>query len=133
MTNIRSMIEFYESQLIGLTAFCLLTLAVERYLSQSNRKKLSQDLGGDETGSLKGRGLLAALTRQYLVVYAIVMGECYAFSSSKNVSIYVPLQGPIGYRDHTSILSIENNIDIQRDSSRFYSSLALFRLAWRRH
>ena len=127
------MIEFYESQLIVLTAFCLLTLAVERYLSRSNRRKLSQGLSGDETGSLKGRGLLAALTRQYLVVYAIVMGECYTFSLSKNASMYVPLQGPTGYRDHTYILSIENNTDIQRDSSLFYSSPALFRLAWQRH
>jgi MFS transporter, MFS domain-containing protein family, molybdate-anion transporter len=77
------MIGFYESQLIALTAFCLLTLTVERCLSKSNRTELSRELGAHnhvENGSLKGRGPLAALTRQYLVVYAIVMGELSYFS-----------------------------------------------------
>ena len=65
---------FYELQLIILGAFCLFILSIERCLSNSNREKRSKDLADSEHSGEKSN-VLAALTRQYLVVYAIVMGE----------------------------------------------------------
>ncbi|KAK7462850.1 hypothetical protein VKT23_007426 [Stygiomarasmius scandens] len=67
---------FYERQLIILTSLCLLSLALERFLSKprqlpkhSPEARLENGLGpkGDVNS-------LAALTRKYLVVYALVMG-----------------------------------------------------------
>jgi len=70
------MIGFYELQLVFLVASCLVLLFLERHISR--RKEKEKDLhaverleNGEPTAS---RNSLAALTRQYLVVYAIVMG-----------------------------------------------------------
>jgi hypothetical protein len=142
-TNVHSMIGFYESQLIFLTAVCLLTLTLERYASNlaanNNHKRLSKDLDRVDTGHLKGRSLLAALTRQYLVVYAIVMGECLSLSfnleqrQSDIDRVAMHVQVPTGYKDPTYIPSTESNTSIQRDLSPSYSSLGSSLLGWQRH
>ena len=59
--------EFYELHLIILSIVCFLSLLADRY-SKSNRKQR------DAVDERQGSGSLATLTRQYLVVYAIVMG-----------------------------------------------------------
>lgn len=71
------MVGFYELQLILLVSLCLIFLLLERHVSR--RKELKEkDLhsaerleNGEPTAS---HNSVAALTRQYLIVYAIVMG-----------------------------------------------------------
>ncbi|KAG2156927.1 uncharacterized protein EDB93DRAFT_1221426 [Suillus bovinus] len=71
------MVGFYELQLILLVFLCLIFLLLERHISR--RKELKEkDLhtaerleNGEPTAS---HSFLATLTRQYLIVYAIVMG-----------------------------------------------------------
>ncbi|KAJ7701188.1 DUF791-domain-containing protein [Mycena rosella] len=66
---------YYEFQLLFLSIGCLVALIADRVASQNRQQKDSHEeraeggLGGAGSGSA-----LAALTRQYLVVYAIVMG-----------------------------------------------------------
>ncbi|OAX34510.1 DUF791-domain-containing protein [Rhizopogon vinicolor AM-OR11-026] len=70
------MVGFYELQLILLVFSCLILLFLERHVSR--RRDKEKDLhvverleNGEPTPS---RNSLVALTRQYLIVYAIVMG-----------------------------------------------------------
>jgi len=67
------MLSYYQSQSAILVAICILWLLAQHLLS---RKASSQSLGGDARPSLAGdtSQALAKLTRQYLLVYAIVMG-----------------------------------------------------------
>ncbi|KAJ7119928.1 hypothetical protein C8R43DRAFT_1099133 [Mycena crocata] len=69
---------FYEFQLLWLSIGCLVALLADRHASQNRRKLASKDSREERAeGGLTGSGTasaLAALTRQYLVVYAIVMG-----------------------------------------------------------
>lgn len=67
-TNMDGLPEFYELHLILLSIVCLLSLLADRY-SKKNRKL--RDVVDERLGSSS----LATLTRQYLVVYAIVMGS----------------------------------------------------------
>jgi hypothetical protein len=67
------MVHFYELQLILLSAFCLFTISVERFLSNASHKR--RLTAGDRAEIGKTSNLRAVLARQYLVVYAIVMGE----------------------------------------------------------
>ena len=60
--------EFYELHLIILSIVCLASLLADKY-SKKNRRL------GDVVDERLGSGNLATLTRQYLVVYAIVMGS----------------------------------------------------------
>lgn len=57
--------EFYELHLIILSIICLLSLLADRYAK-------TRDLVDERPGL--GNSSLATLTRQYLVVYSIVMG-----------------------------------------------------------
>jgi len=70
------MVGFYELQLVFLVSSCLILLFLERHVSQ--RKDKEKDLhvvDRLEIGELTPpRNSLSALTRQYLIVYAIVMG-----------------------------------------------------------
>ena len=59
--------EFYELHLIILSIVCLLSLLADRY---SKKKQKLRDVVDERHGSSS----LATLTRQYLVVYGIVMG-----------------------------------------------------------
>ena len=69
--------EFYELHLIVLSIVCLLSLLADRY-SKTNRKP--KDVVDERLGS----GNLTTLTRQYLVVYGIVMGSSpYYFHSDR--------------------------------------------------
>jgi hypothetical protein len=72
------MIEFYELQLILLTLFCIFSLLLERLFS-NRKQQLTKETPEDRLENGKhwhgATNSLAALTRQYLVVYAIVMGE----------------------------------------------------------
>lgn len=62
------MAPYYELQLTILTAFCVISLLLERYVS-NRRKEHQTDAGHGATSAA-----VAALTKQYLIVYAIVMG-----------------------------------------------------------
>ncbi|KAJ7104382.1 hypothetical protein B0H15DRAFT_809794 [Mycena belliarum] len=69
---------YYELQLLYLSIGCVLAFIVDRVVSRSRRRLSAKDSREDRAeGGLGGSGsaaTLAALTRQYLVVYAIVMG-----------------------------------------------------------
>jgi hypothetical protein len=79
------MFQFYELQLILLTGFCIFSLLLERYASKQKRSlapkgshdpdRLENGHGHTRSISISGHGGLATLTRKYLAVYAIVMGE----------------------------------------------------------
>ncbi|KAJ6586323.1 hypothetical protein DFH09DRAFT_255134 [Mycena vulgaris] len=70
--------EFYEIQLLCLAIGCFVALIADRQASKSRRQLSAKDSREERAeGGLSGSGsasALAALTRQYLVVYAIVMG-----------------------------------------------------------
>ncbi|GBE88863.1 hypothetical protein BKA93DRAFT_497710 [Sparassis latifolia] len=69
------MLSFYEFQLVGLVSFCLLFLLVEKQLSRWRQSKQKGDFTAEGAASSSPSGnVLAKLTRQYLTVYAIVMG-----------------------------------------------------------
>jgi hypothetical protein len=70
------MVGFYELQLVFLVSSCLILLFLERHVSRQKDKEKDLHVverleNGEPTPS---RNSLAALTRQYLLVYAIVMG-----------------------------------------------------------
>ncbi|KAJ6624257.1 DUF791-domain-containing protein [Mycena sp. CBHHK59/15] len=69
---------FYEFQLLWLGVACLVALLADRQASKARRRVSAKDSREERAeGGLSGAGsagALAALTRQYLVVYAIVMG-----------------------------------------------------------
>ncbi|TFK48921.1 DUF791-domain-containing protein [Heliocybe sulcata] len=62
------MAPYYELQLTILTVFCVISLLLERHVS--NKTKENQAGSGHGATS----AAVAALTKQYLIVYAIVMG-----------------------------------------------------------
>jgi hypothetical protein len=70
---------FYEFQLLWLSIGCLIALLADRRAAQTRRKLTVKDSREERAeGGLSGSGTasaLAALTKQYLVVYAIVMGQ----------------------------------------------------------
>ena len=67
---------FYEQQLLGLGVVCVLALMLDRYVSNSAEQQQSKAHAEDRLESGKpGGSALAMLTRKYLLVYAIVMGE----------------------------------------------------------
>ena len=63
--------EFYELHLIILSIICLLSLLADRY---TKTKQNSGDVVDERPGNSSS---LATLTRQYLVVYGIVMSSSY--------------------------------------------------------
>lgn len=74
------MVAFYELQLILLVTSCLVFLLLERHAS--SRKRAAAASGRDyhadrleNGGNTVPVNALTKLTRQYLLVYAIVMGE----------------------------------------------------------
>ncbi|PCH34970.1 DUF791-domain-containing protein [Wolfiporia cocos MD-104 SS10] len=68
-------LSFYELQLICLIAFCLFFLLVERQLSRGRQSNVKAPQHGErDTSPAAGGSVLSKLTRQYLTVYAIVMG-----------------------------------------------------------
>lgn len=71
------MVAFYELQLILLVISCLVFLLLEHHASSRKRAATAKDYHADrlENGrSTVPVNALAQLTRQYLLVYAIVMG-----------------------------------------------------------
>ncbi|KZT24851.1 DUF791-domain-containing protein [Neolentinus lepideus HHB14362 ss-1] len=60
------MVLYYELQLTILTVFCVISLLLERYVSN---KRTQAESGHGATSAA-----VAALTKQYIIVYAIVMG-----------------------------------------------------------
>lgn len=77
------MAPFYELQLMLLTGFCIFSLLLERQAAKQKRslpkdrdpERLENGHGHTRSGSASSHGGLATLTRKYLIVYAIVMGE----------------------------------------------------------
>ena len=72
MTSMEGLPEFYELHLIILSIVCLLSLLADKY---QKKDRIPKDV--DER---LGSGSLATLTRQYLVVYGIVMGSFAHYS-----------------------------------------------------
>ncbi|KAJ4495737.1 DUF791-domain-containing protein [Lentinula edodes] len=66
--------DFYETQLIVLTCCCGLFLLVEHILSRNKKSSRDAAEARMEDGGVPNTILLAKLTRQYLFVYAMVMG-----------------------------------------------------------
>ncbi|KAJ7275665.1 hypothetical protein C8J57DRAFT_1177338 [Mycena rebaudengoi] len=71
--------KFYEFQLLYLAVACVVGLLADRHASKSRRRLSEKDSREEraEGGGLSGAGsagALATLTRQYLLVYGIVMG-----------------------------------------------------------
>lgn len=76
------MSDFYEAQLLRLTVVCIVSLVVENYVNKRKRGPDSREntkLGGSST---------ATLMRQYLVVYAIVMGTCRCYRGGEILFIF---------------------------------------------
>lgn len=74
---------FYELQLVCLVLVCAVFLLVDRQLSKRRRHsdvKAQHDhhlnIGAGPGAAAAAGTILSKLTRQYLTVYAIVMGEC---------------------------------------------------------
>lgn len=66
---------FYELQLMLLTGFCIFSLLAERYVSRSKRPLTGRTPDDHlESGKVGSASAVAQLARQYLTVYAIVMG-----------------------------------------------------------
>ncbi|PPQ75158.1 hypothetical protein CVT24_007486 [Panaeolus cyanescens] len=67
---------FYETQLVVLSVFCGVSMLVDRYVANKAKKQQHAQSADDrlEGGRMNTSGALAALTRKYLIVYAIVMG-----------------------------------------------------------
>ena len=72
------MIGFYELQLVLLVSSCLILLFLERHVSRRKDKEKDlhavERLENGEPTPTRSLNSVAALTKQYLVVYAIVMG-----------------------------------------------------------
>ena len=66
--------DFYELQLIILAIVCCVGLFVDRQLSRASKAKETAD-DRLENGRQGSAAAAAALSRKYLLVYAIVMGE----------------------------------------------------------
>ncbi|KAJ7238813.1 hypothetical protein B0H12DRAFT_1326754 [Mycena haematopus] len=70
--------KFYEHQLLWLSIGCLIALIADRRATAGRRRLAAKDSREERAeGGLSASGTasaLAALTRQYLIVYAIVMG-----------------------------------------------------------
>jgi hypothetical protein len=100
------MLSFYEHQLIFLTGFCILSLLLERRFSNQNHPSSKETSESHlENGRHGPSNSMASLTRQYLVVYAIVMGQYmyyfgpfYSFNGLHAMLVGADwLQGPYVY------------------------------------
>lgn len=67
------MVAFYELQLIILIGFCISALLLERYISRLSRAGNASTSDGGLGLGKSNASQVAKLTRQYLIVYAIVM------------------------------------------------------------
>jgi hypothetical protein len=121
------MTQFYELQLILLTGFCISSLLLERYASKQKHsltpkenRDSSVENGQGHNVSTSNPGGLATLTRKYLVVYAIVMGELQ-FGLWFLVSLITCLKAPIGSKGHICTRCIENSTDFPKQPSLFFS------------
>ncbi|KAK0480719.1 hypothetical protein IW261DRAFT_1419071 [Armillaria novae-zelandiae] len=65
---------FYEQQLVVLTSFCLLSLLIDRHVTRRKSIKAADDSLEQGIPATSESKSLATLTRQYLVVYGVVMG-----------------------------------------------------------
>jgi ATP/ADP translocase len=77
---------FYEKWLVYLSVICVLALLLDRYV-QSSRGNKAKENADDRLESGKqgaSAAALSALTRKYLVVYAIVMGNVACYNVSMN-------------------------------------------------
>lgn len=116
---------FYEAQLVTLTAYCLVSLVVQRYLSA--KKKSGPNEGDGHSHGRSGWRVAggetpgySALMRKYLLVYAVVMGADWlqACCSEHSRHIRVILTGR-ALRDLMFTLSTMNNIYSRNEWSLF--------------
>ena len=72
-----SEIGFYEKNLLILGVVCFVTYFVDKRIGKGSKSKSDSPEERLENGAKAGNSAAAAaLTRKYLLVYAIVMGEC---------------------------------------------------------
>jgi len=72
---------FYEIQLLGLAIICVISLSIDRYVAGKSAKHGKESADERlESGKSGSASALAVLTRKYLVVYGIVMGEFCVYS-----------------------------------------------------
>lgn len=70
---------FYETQLVVLVAVCFLSLLLERTISQKRKRQLTQRSHDHLESGMHGQAsTVGKLARQYLIVYAVVMGALIA-------------------------------------------------------
>ena len=75
---------FYEVQLLQLAVVCVISLSIDRYVAGKSAKHGKESADDRlESGKLGSTSALTALTRKYLVVYGIVMGEFFVFSTQR--------------------------------------------------
>lgn len=97
--------DFYQVQLTVLAVFCAVATVVERYISwqkkkasgEANAPKVEErTLLDGSTSSIAGAGkdIFAALRRNYLIVYGIVMGEYRSQLDSRVYSLQPCLRVP---------------------------------------
>lgn len=111
---------FYYIQLIVLTVVCLFLLLIDRYVSKRRQgvKESTEDRLENGKGSTNS---LAVLTRQYLVVYAIVMGKCILLPYGRLQYLEPDVfngQAPTGSKVPTCILYTEINTSSAKALSR---------------
>lgn len=96
-------VNFYEIQLAVLASICGVALLVDRYVSKSKAQHKANASADERLESGKAghsEGALSALTRKYLLVYAIVMGACCCYRQERVTEVLVGadwLQGPYVY------------------------------------
>lgn len=114
---------FYEVQLTVLAVFCVCAVIFERKFSKkeeaagsnSHARSPSVVASSAEAGVPAGKhgSTAAALERQYLIVYGIVMCEYSILQARIRTPCFeynlTAAQAPIGYKDHTCTHSTMNN------------------------
>ena len=105
---------FYEVQLLQLAVICVISLSIDKYVAGKNAK-YGKESADDrlESGKSGSASALAALTRRYLVVYGIVMGEL--FVQLKAIVAETNLQARTGCKGLMCTLCTGNSMAFRRE------------------
>ncbi len=123
---------FYEFQLFVLATFCVAAVAFERRVKGDPDASASSHSKSDSTSNISGiengnghsgpkpsASSTAALARNYLIVYGIVMCEHYLdLRVRTDRTDDGSLQALTGFKDHTCTLSTESSMATQNALSR---------------
>lgn len=120
-------VNFYQIQLVALSVICGIALLVDRFVSKSKARHKAHASADERLENGKGGhsdGALAALTRKYLLVYAIVMGKWGRMWKGR-VAHGRDVQARTGCRAPTCTRSTESSTNSPSALSLFSSSPAL--------